>query len=385
MFINTQEAKNKEYYEKMLKAAGSLSNLFSDSPEPYLGYRLVENLFCKSFDADNLSRHDTSIDAAKDSVGIGVKTFLYKNGKSFEKIAEFNRELDLFKGLDTEQKIQKVAELRNERIDFAKRAYNLNGMLYHCVARASGKILVYETPMQTIDISRIGNISINRNTIRFSDGSNFYGFNISKSTLFKQFIADSMLMDFSVQIITDPFEALEKLFRETLQDLVFAPIQQVPHVLLPLFSLKDGDKYVPEKSALNQWNAGGRARNISEVYLKVPAWVHQKYPNFFPSRDTKFTLKLPNKSQLRAKICQDNGKALMSDPNVDLGKWLLRDVMKLKDGELLTYEKLESLGLDSVVIYKHDQENFSIDFSRIGSYDEFVQEAENTLWDDDGN
>jgi hypothetical protein len=383
MFINTQEAKNKEYYKTMLKAAGSLSNLFSDSPEPYLGYRLVENLFCKSFDADNLSRHDTSIDAAKDNIGIGVKTFLYKNGKSYEKIAEFNRELDLFKGLDTEGKIQKVAELRNERIDFAKRTYNLSGMLYHCVARTSGKILIYETPMQTIDIGKIGNISVNRNTIRFTDGNNQYGFNISKSTLFKQFIADSMFTDFAVHIISDPFEALEKLFRETLQDLVFAPIQQAPHVFLPLFSLKDGDKYVPEKSALNQWNAGGRPRNISEVYLKVPAWVHQKHPNFFPSRDTKFTLKLPNKTQLKAKICQDNGKALMSDPNADLGNWILRDVMGLKDGELLTYEKLESLGLDSVVIYKHDEENFSMDFSRIGSYDEFILETENSLSDDE--
>lgn len=383
MFINTQVSKSKEYYERMLKAAGSLSNLFSDSLEPYLGYRLVENLFCKSFDAENLSRHDTSIDAAKDKLGIGVKTFLYKNGKSFEKIAEFNRELDLFKGLDTEQKIRRVAELRNERIDFAKRTYDLSGMLYHCVARANGKIMVYEMPMQTIDINKINNINVNRNTIKFSDGSNNYGFNISKSTLFKQFIAENILMDFQVKIISDPFVALEKLVGETLRDLVFAPIQQSPHVFLPLFSMKDGYKYVPERSALNQWNAGGRPRNISEVYLKVPAMIHRKYPNFFPSRDTKFTLNLPNKSHLKAKICQDNGKALMSDPNADLGKWILRDVLKLRDGELLTYEKLESLGLDSVVIYKHTEENFSIDFSRVGSYDEFIQGTTDDLNADD--
>ncbi len=381
MFINNQDHNSKEYYEKMLKAAGSLSNLFAESAEPYLGYRLVENLFCKSFNADNLSRHDTSIDASKEDVGIGIKTFIYRNGKSFEKIAEFNRELDLFKGLDVEEKVKKVAELRNERVDLAKRTYKLSDMLYHCVARDKGKIIVYETPMPNIDINRIGSISVNRNSIRFTDGLNNYSFNISKSTLFKQFIAENPLMDFPVKIITDPFEALEKLFREAITDLVFAPIAQQPHVFLPLYSTdrSTGEKYVPEKSALNQWNAGGRPRNMNEVYINIPAWIHRFYNGFFPNRDVKFNLHLPNKEVISAKVCQDNSKALMSDPNAKLGQWLLRDVLKLQDGELLTYEKLEGLGLDTVVVYKIDEANYKIDFARIGSFDQFVQGTENPL------
>jgi hypothetical protein len=379
MFINSQNQSSKEYYEKMLKAAGSLSNLFAESAEPYLGYRLVENLFCKSFEAENLSRSDTSIDASKAYIGIGIKTFLYKNGRSFEKVAEFNKELDLFKGLNVEEKVKKIAELRNERVNFAKRAYNLSDMIYHCVARDKGKIIVYETAMPEIDINKISNISENRNTIRFTDGIENYGFNNSKSTLFKQFYADNPLMTFPVKIINDPFEALERLFRESISDLVFTPLQQLAHVYLPLFSVKNGEKYVPEKSGLNQWNAGGRPRDINEVYIPIPAWIHQNYSDFFPNRDVKFNLKLPNKDTISAKVCQDNSKALMSDPNAKLGEWILRDVMQLKDGELITYEKLESLGLDSVVIYKLSEDTYRIDFAKIGSFDEFVQGTEAPL------
>lgn len=384
MFINKQNKKEKEYYEKMLKAAGSLSNLFSNSPEPYLGYRLVENLFCKSFEADNLSRHDTSIDASKDKTGIGIKTFLHKNGKSFEKVAEFNRELDLFKGLDPEQKIRKVAELRNERISFAKRAYGLDSMIYHCVTRSKGKIHVFETNMDLVNMDAIKNISCARNTIKFCDGINNYGFNTSKSTLFEQFISDEFLMDFPVKIITDPFEALEKMFGESVKNIVFPQIKETPHVFLPLFSLnkKTGERFVPEKSGLNQWNAGGRPRNISEVYIKVPSWVHKTLPGFFPGRETRFELELPDGSTMKAKLCQDNNKALMSDPNSQLGQWILRNVMNLKDGELLTYEKLESLGIDSVVIYKQGEGKYSIDFARIGSYDQFIADNDELENDD---
>ena len=60
------------------------------------------------------------------------------------------------------------------------------------------------------------------------------------------------------------------------------------------------------------------------------------------------------------KICQDNGKALMSNPNKALGKWILRDVLSLKEGEVLTYQKLKELGIDSILITKG--KNYSINF-----------------------
>lgn len=61
----------------------------------------------------------------------------------------------------------------------------------------------------------------------------------------------------------------------------------------------------------------------------------------------------------------------MSQSNRELWKWILRDILKLNEGELVTYEKLQILGIDSVRIDKIDDSNFEINFSWIGSYEDF--------------
>jgi hypothetical protein len=60
--------------------------------------------------------------------------------------------------------------------------------------------------------------------------------------------------------------------------------------------------------------------------------VHEGKPNFFPPRNHKFRLKTQDGETFLAKVCQDNNKALMSDPNKDLGSWLLRGRLHLKPG-----------------------------------------------------
>ena len=109
MSIKLQSQEQLEYYMQLLKAVGSLSRLFSEAPEPYLPYRATENLFCKAFQADNLSRSDASADASKNKVGFGIKTFLEKNGRSMQKIAEFNSDISLFQSLNTIAKIKKIS------------------------------------------------------------------------------------------------------------------------------------------------------------------------------------------------------------------------------------------------------------------------------------
>ena len=63
----------------------------------------------------------------------------------------------------------------------------------------------------------------------------------------------------------------------------------------------------------------------------------------------------------------------MTNPNTALGEWILRQVMNLNEGEILTYGRLEELGIDSVVIYKEGSNTYSINFTKIGSYDEFKE------------
>ena len=75
-----------------------------------------------------------------------------------------------------------------------------------------------------------------------------------------------------------------------------------------------------------------------------------------------------------AKVCQDNSKALMTNPNRALSDWLLRKVFQVKEGELLTIEKMNELGFDSVIIYKTDDTNYQIDKIKINSYEQFIKE-----------
>lgn len=372
MFIEKQPKTRRDYYERLLKAVGSLSKLFSESPEPYLAYRAAENLFCKAFEAENLSRSDASADASKDKIGFGIKTFLDARGKSMQKVAEFNSDHPVFHALGVEEKIRKIAELRNERIETTKRIFGLDDIIYHCVTRQVGKIIVFETPAPLIKIDAIKDIRVNGNSIQFADPSADYSFSVSKSTLYKRFVTENVLLEVPVRILDDPFDQIEKLIAEG--ELIFAPIKVLPHVFLPLYSMRGGEKHVPEKSGLNQWNASGRPRDPNEIYIPIPSWIHTKFPNFFPPRDEAFELTLPDRTTMSAKVCQDNNKALMSNPNSALGKWLLRDVMNVGEREFLTYNKLQTIGLDAVVVYKIDSKTYDIDFTRVGSYENFMME-----------
>lgn len=102
--------------------------------------------------------------------------------------------------------------------------------------------------------------------------------------------------------------------------------------------------------------------------------IHKKYPNFFPNRDEEFSLKIPTGEVFNAKLCQDNSKALMTNPNKALSDWLLRKIFQLKEGEIATYERLNLLGFDSVIVSKDNEGNFSIDKAAIDSFDHFLND-----------
>lgn len=385
MFLQQQPKDQRDYYENLLKAVGSLSGLFSDSAEPYLAYRATENLFCKAFKAQNLSRGDTSADASKDRIGFGLKTFLNKNGKTMQKIAEFNGQHALFKDLTGLDKVKKISELRNIRLETTKRIHDLDEIIYHCIVRTIGRIIIYEIPAHQINIDKIKiiNTSSRQSTIKFSDSVCEYSFNVSKSTLYMRFITPKeTLLDIPVKVLEDPFSEIEKLIIE--HGFVFTPIKVQPHIFLPLYSVKGGVINVPTGSGLNQWNAKGRKRNPDEVYIPVPAWIHKKFPNFFPPTQERFELVLPNNAEpLSARICQEGRKALMSNPNDKLGKWILRDILKINRGELVTYDKLEEMDLDAVVVYKVDNDTYDIDFAKTGSYESFLAENGEINFKDD--
>jgi hypothetical protein len=192
--------------------------------------------------------------------------------------------------------------------------------------------------------------------------------------LFRKFEIPQSNFRLPIEIIDDPYKLLLEFFEEikeisTAKDLL---IKGENYVILPLYGFKEKRKFVFEKSGLNQWNASGRKRDFGEVYIPIPIVINQLYPNFFPSRDSEFNLKVPTGEVLKAKVCQDNSKALMTNPNKALSDWLLRKVLGLKEGELATIEKMEELGFDSVIIQKDDNGNFKIDKASSDSFEEFL-------------
>lgn len=371
-FVEIDIEKNGNYL-KLLSAVSKLSGLFSESAIPFINYRVAENIFCRSFDAGNLSRSDTAFDANYNSIGVGLKTFTCNTNNSTEKVAEFNslsRVLADFKGKEL---AIKLGEFRNDRINLANRLYNIESSLYHIVARKEKELLLYETDYNTIDIANIHSVKDNKTSLQFEDGNNFYSFNYSKSTLFRKFIIPQNAFRLPIDIIEDPYSLLLELFDES-KDLKTATDKLVKgknYVILPLYGIHKKEKFIFERSGLNQWNAGGRKRNVGEIYIPIPIEIHKRYSGFFPPRDEHFNLEIPTGEIFTAKVCQDNSKALMTDPNKAMSDWLLRTVLQLKEGELATMEKLDNLGFDSVIITKTDAQNFKIDIMKTDTYTEF--------------
>lgn len=383
-FWNNQNDTQRSRYISLLQKIGALSKIFSDSNIPYLYYRAHENLFCEIFCAKNLSRGDVSFDAVKGKMGIGLKTFLNNNGNTFQKVAEFNSESQLFRQItNMEEIIFRVAEMRNKRINTTANMTGTSESIYHIITRSEGKFNIVETPMDLIDIDSIKfSKNQSKNTIKFSDQFNDYSFSLSKSTLLKRFdtTEKSIITKFDVPILSNPIQLLDELHFE------FPKIQSTeehPFIILPLYSVKQKD--VLPGSGLNQWNASGRQRDLDEVYIPIPSWIHEKFPDFFVysrQRKTKqesgkkhpdFSVELPNASILKCKIAQSGGKALMSNPNKDLGKWLLRDVLKIPKGQVLTMKTLQEIGIDSVKLTKKNDSYYYLDFMETGSYDEFIE------------
>ena len=389
-FYTKQAPDKKQEYLDYLYKLGALSRLFSDSNIPYLYYRVHENLFCKVFDAKNLSRGDISYDAKIENIGIGLKTFLHNNGSTLQKIAEFDSEGHVIRGIQKEgtplDVAKQVAVLRNKRLDFAQDSTNCNEQLYHLITRADGKMMIFEYGMDYIDLENIQIKEVKSNSIHFTDGIQNYGFSMSKSTLYERFELNEPLATASINIVDDPFELIKTIALPDIVENISSTAllsNKNDHIYLPLYSIRDG--VVPEKSQLNQWNADGRPRDPDEVYIHIPAIIHKLCPGFFPyqfdpetrgsAKDSpKFKVNLPDGQTLECKVAQAGGKALMSDPNKDLGKWILRKVLNLPYGKLLTKEHLDEIGIDSVRLTKISDNEYSLDFAKSNSFDIFIAE-----------
>lgn len=400
-----------ENYSKYIKAVASLSGMFSDSSTPLINYRTAERLFNKASGYKDLSRKDCSFDSnSKDSkVGVGVKTFTVKSPSdaSSEKVAEFSKAAYLKEllGLKGKALASKVGEFRNQRIlgDVRELGLDMSKSYYHCLVRVPGGVVVHEEPYELVDVGNLSPLTKfgkpasawttgDGETIYFTDGNSNYSFHSGKSTLFKKFDLSKNQTSkiITTDIVGDIFERILSFFQGGLSlkseigELNLSATKEFDSVFLPLYSTRTHE--IGAKSGINQWNAGGRQRTFGESYIPVPAEVKKIKPGFFPPKDKKFSLLLPSGEKISAKICQENGKALMADPNSILCNWLFRMIdgeMSVASARLIqsrpyVYDDLLAIGKDSVEIRKtpNGQADFELRLAPIGSYEDFKSPAE---------
>jgi hypothetical protein len=394
------------YLEKLALIA-QLSPLFSDSDIPFIQSRFAERLFCLESGAKDLARQDISFDARDDGgSGIGVKTYVSatKETAKVEKIAEFTSYATQgkFIGLTGEALAREVSTLRNLRVnsDSAEIGVSLDSSFYHCVVRTPGELFFIEQDFAQIALEEIRPTDkFGKSTTDFSksghvyfeDASHQYMFNVAKNVLYRRFDPRLGFVSSSQKLQTDLDLAgliveIQKLNLSALAgNKPSTPVKvDSEYVILPLYT--PSTKSVASASGINQWNAGGRLRKFSEAYIPVPAQVHKIMPGFFPARDVSFSLKLPSGQVVQASICQDNDKALMSNPNTDLCKWLFGTI----DGTFAeaerrmatvnrpyTYSDLLTIGKDSVIVRSVSgfPWDYELESAPVGSYEKFIEEA----------
>ena len=117
-------------------------------------------------------------------------------------------------------------------------------------------------------------------------------------------------------------------------------------------------------------------RPITEMYIPIPDSYnfHQQHPNFFVKDLVHFNAKKnfttsveersfnlvfePSGEKIKAYIGQQAGKSIMSIESMQhLGNWILKGIFQLKDYEVLTKDKLEEIGINSIVLYRTKSDN----------------------------
>lgn len=422
---NKYEQSQREEYIQFLQVYGALTNLFRQKKGdmiPYLDSKFQETVYAKAFNSKNVDIGNTPHDILSifkgERVGIGLKTWM-NSTPSYQKVMQlksFKQEIEPFIKEGSEEELAyKLATIKNNKLlsDYERLGLSEDKNIYHYVTRDRGKFVVQETTYPLVEVNSLKDFNLTPTSFSWNDGLKEYKFTYGDSQIWQKFSTDykdtSIITQFDINIIEDPFEFLLKAYMDMIGGFKEERIE-VEEVYLPLYSFES--KEVEKKSGLNAWNAAPKStinpkpRPLNEVYIPIPRAFHKKYPNFFTSNifeverqqkayqgesskkpQVRFHLELPNGKRIPSLVTQANMKGLQSGSNTekkadgtgygqaDLGQWLLVDVLGLKDRTVVTREWLKQKGTDSVKLWrnKDDYSTIYIDFAPYGSFEKFMK------------
>lgn len=131
-----------------------------------------------------------------------------------------------------------------------------------------------------------------------------------------------------------------------------------PHCRLHLTSGRGEKERVPMSSGLNWGQRPGRDPN--QAYLAVSADIQRE--GFFPDIGIKFRLLTDDGYDFICVRAQQNGKAIHTENNSDLGKYF-RTRIGVRSGGLVTIHHLLAYGKTWVDIHRVQDLVYHLDFS----------------------
>ncbi|WP_436860467.1 hypothetical protein [Mammaliicoccus lentus] len=415
-------------YIKFLQVYGALSNLFRQKQGdaiPYLDSKFQETAYAKVFKAENVDIGNTPHDVLSifnnERIGIGLKTWM-NTKPSYQKVMQLKRfksELDnVYRQFGSEALVYKVSKIKNDRMlqDYNRLGLKENKNIYHYVTRDEGKFVLQESSYPLIDMNKITDIQNNETSLSWNDGLKQYKYTFGDSQIWQRFSHDktdtTILDEFTIDIIDDPFDFLISAYSSMINDFEKEK-ENITVAYLPMYSYLSKD--VKPKSGLNQWNASSKnkgsdhLRPEKEIYIPIPMAFHKFSPNFFTENiieiinkrkkikeinktkskkdklelpEIRFIIVLPNGTEIPGLLTADSLKQFQSGGFLnnkeygqsDLGNWLLVEVLKLKERQLVTKEWLNNKETDSVKLwyYNNDKKRIYIDFAPIGAFEKFM-------------
>ncbi|MFD1472289.1 phospholipase D-like domain-containing protein [Companilactobacillus mishanensis] len=373
---------------------------------PYLDSKFQETVYAKSFKADAVdignTPHDMTSTFGSRKVGIGIKTWL-NSSPSYQKVMQLKAnkpEIEKLNNVNTQIELaRKISSIKNKRLhaDYIRLGLDEDENIYHYVTRDKGKLTIQETTYPLVNLNKLTPTNYSAKSFEFTDGIKQYKYTFGDSQIWMKFGENddkSIIDEVSVDIMDDPFDFLKDSFQNIQNYKNY--MTSTDAIYLPLYSFKY--HRVELKSGLNAWNAKPKSkysntpRPEAEVYIPIPKIFAKKYPYWFnPQVDLRnhkeykrisktnnyeFNLHFPNGTIFPALVGQDGFKALQTNPQNALGKWLLYNILGLKKGELVTMDILNTIGFDSVKLWHKDKKNFKdlwIDFAPTGSFERFIR------------
>ncbi|RZJ81922.1 MAG: hypothetical protein EOO47_02555 [Flavobacterium sp.] len=145
-------------------------------------------------------------------------------------------------------------------------------------------------------------------------------------------------------------------------------------LILPLYSPVSkayGEEPVPQHTHLNRWNnLGGQDHDPAAVF-SIPIILSHYQTNFFPAHKKRFTCLLPNGENVEAHVCADCHLFYVHQPQL-LDAWLLQTVLQLEPGQLLSYQHLNQIGVDAIILTKKT-DHYTIEVAELNAYEHFLE------------